>query len=264
MPPTKAPGLNKEEVEFRAKFPIASLCKAEELRKSEAIQQADTTLRDAITKVESLIISDDDTMKIANESLAIFKKLDKELEDLRLEKVKPHNDWVKGINSDFKFFTQRIEKGISDLTIKMRNYARDLERKQQEEARKREEEERKRREEEEARLKAEQEEAAKAGMKVPVAPLPMLDDDDDEMPVPAPQQAFKPIQTASGSTTWRDNWVARVDNLKTLVDAVAAGNAPLSCLKADESFLSSKAKEIRADSPYAGVSFSNEKIPVTR
>ena len=48
-------------------------------------------------------------------------------------------------------------------------------------------------------------------------------------------------------------WHADVTDFATLVHAVAIGQVPLAALKADESFLNSKAEEYHAELNYPGV-----------
>jgi len=87
-----------------------------------------------IQKVEAIRIDTELQSKNANDLLTWLKKAYKTLEEKRVSKTKPLNDYVKTLNAEFAEKMNPIERAIDLLNGKMRDWLLMLRRKAQEEA----------------------------------------------------------------------------------------------------------------------------------
>lgn len=127
------------------------------------------------------------------------------------------------------------------------------------------EQDRKRREEE-ARLQAE---AQKKLDDQRLAEAQALSEAGDtaaaEEVISSPVVAAAPVFAApkvAGIKSFRDNWQAKVTDIKALCRAVADGKVATTCVEANMSVLNGLARASKAELRIPGVSVSNEKIPV--
>lgn len=252
----------QDEIEFSTKYPIVSRLKTPKLRTIKELLEADNRLTEAFEKIDGLVVVNQEANAAANELFLRLRKARKDLTEKRQEFVAPYKKYTTQVEADFRLILELIEKAETSLSFKTAGYRREMERKAAEEKKRIEQEQAQRKEEEEKGFEEERKLAEQTKGDVPPVALPLVDEAEEEKlqasAVP------KVTKTASGTVYERSNWIARVQDLKALVDAVAAGTAPLQCLQADTQFLNQKAKLTKGASPYAGVIFEDDPIKVGR
>lgn len=142
---------------------------------------------------------------------------------------------------------------VAEKTVKkaMNAWDEEQERIRQEEQRRLQEEARKR--EEEARLAAAIE-AEQAGAKEEAEQIL------EEPVYVAPVVVQKQTPKVQGGPVFRTVWKHQVTDLKALVQAVAAGKAPLQALKADDVFLGQQARSLKDALRIPGVKTYSERV----
>jgi hypothetical protein len=163
-------------------------------------------------KVESIVITDEESAQGASELLSVIKRKAKKIETMRLETTKPLRDQVKETNDFFKVY----EEGFKAMETQLKSVVKQWLVLQQEIARKKqmeiEEAERKRRQEEEERRKAEEAEALKNNQPVPEPVVEKVEI------VPVMEKPESKIRTESGLVGTRKVWKAEVVDQKLVPD----------------------------------------------
>lgn len=85
----------------------------------EKIESIKTFVEEQMTVVRSLSVVDATSMAEATDRGQKIKQAIKKLEDMRTDIVKPLNDRVKDINSQFKYFTEPLTVAKDELNRKM-------------------------------------------------------------------------------------------------------------------------------------------------
>jgi len=236
----------------------------------EALQRA----KELVAKADGIVVVD---LKSAEGGVAeaiLMKKAIDYLETKRKELVEPHNAEVKKINADFKSLTNdltqarikalgKVNKWKDEETQKADEERLAAEKKRQEaEERARAEEERLR-EEAEKKYQKEVKKAEKKGAEPPPKPI-VAPVEADYVPDPIAQMPPDKISSQVGTLSTRANWKATVTDVKALAKAVVDGKAPEVCILPNQTFLNQQARAFKDNgSPYPGVEFVNDEIPIT-
>ncbi|MDB5975200.1 MAG: hypothetical protein JWR07_1960 [Nevskia sp.] len=247
--------------------------------------------RAALTSAQDLIIDSPAMYELAGEELKNIKTLQKQVEEKRTSITGPLNAALTAINGLFRGPKEFLEQAESACKRPMVAYSQEQERIQAEARRKAEEEaaaERRRlaaeQAEQERRARAAQEAVAKAQREAAAAAAA----GDRAAQAAAEEQARKQAEAAANAqaeaqaaaqtaevismpiaapalskvsgVSGRTNYTAQVDDLMTLVRAVAEGKAPIQCLCADEKFLGAQARAFKKAGPlFPGVTAVAER-----
>jgi hypothetical protein len=194
-------------------------------------------------QARALVISDDAAFASAGELLKSIKALAREIEDTFGPHKKKASELHRGICAEENKAKAPLAEAESILKRSMATYHEAQERARRAEQMRLEAEARQREEtrrlEEAAAVEAagDPEEAERILVEKP--PLPAY--------TPPP-----PVAKVQG-VAMREEWSGEVTNLKALVDAIAAGSAPLSLVQINQPVLNGLAKSLKAELAYPGV-----------
>jgi hypothetical protein len=243
-------------------------------------------VREATKLVNEIVahVSDDYVITTAEqytegaEHLKLVKGAQRKLEDLRTAITKPLNAALKAANDLFRAPAERLVAAERRIKTELGHYAEEQERIRREEQRKADEkarqeriaaeqkaaEARRKAEEEAAELRRKAEEEAAAGraaeaaklaaraeQKVEKADIRAAELEQQAATVVAPIITREPPKVAGVSG--RENWYAECTDLKALVAAIAAGQAPLSLVQANEKVLGQQARSLKSEFRVPGV-----------
>lgn len=216
---------------------------------AEEERALETKAIDVATQAKTLVIRDPLTFQKAGDFLRVVKSMASEIttfwDPLKKKAFEAHRSLTAA------------EKGQLAPLVEAETY---LKRgmavyQEQEEKRRREEE---RRLQEEARKKAEEDrlalaiEAEQAGDKLSAEELIAA-------PVEAPVVVVK-SETKAAGVSFRDNWKARVNDLRALARGVADGTVPAMAILPNQSFLDNQARASKGEIKYPGVQSYAEKV----
>ena len=145
----------------------------------------------AINAAKAIVIKDDKSQVTANSLAATAKKLNKDIEALRKQIIKPQQEFIKKVNAFAKIFTEKLKLVWQAVDRKDLLYSNqvELERRKQEELI---------RKANEKLQKDLDKEAKKSGVEAPqvqAKPLPKVD---------------HTVRTEEGTSFWRDNWIGEI------------------------------------------------------
>jgi len=245
----------------------------------------------ALTSAADLVIDSPTMYELASDELRNIKALQKTVEERRTAITGPLNTALKAVNDLFRAPKEFLVEAETACKRSMITYTTEQERiaaearrvaQEQEAAERRRlaaeqaEQERIAREAQQAaqRAQREAEAAAAAGDREAAAAAQEQARQQQEAADNAQAEALAAAQTAEVITmvpavaapakvagiSGRVNYTAQVDDLMTLVKAVAAGTAPEQCLCADEKFLGAQARAFKKAGPlYPGVTAVAER-----
>ena len=230
-----------------------------------------TKAQNALTNASDFVIDSHTMFELASDDLKQVKALQKEVEEKRTGITGPLNQAVKAVNDLFRSPKEYLDKAEATLKRAMVTWTTEQERqaaiaRAQAEAAARAERERL------AALEREQQEAARKAQEEAQAAAAAGDQEAAQRAMAeaeaAQQQAAVTAMTAQVVTmapvveapakvtgiSGRVTYSAEVTNLLELVQAVAAGTAPLEALQADTKFLGAQARAFKkAGQLYPGV-----------
>lgn len=247
--------------------------------------------RAALDSATDLVIDSPTMYELASDELRQIKALQKQVEDKRTAITGPLNAALRAVNDLFrapKDFLDRAEaackRSMVTYQTEQERIAAEARRRAEEEARKererldaeRREQERIAREAQEAALRAEREaaEAAAAGDRAAAQAAQEQARQQAEAAAAAQAEAAAAAQTAEvismpptvappakvAGIAGRVTYSAQVDDLMTLVKAVAEGKAPLEAICANDKFLGAQARAFKKAGPlYPGVTAVAER-----
>jgi colicin import membrane protein len=221
-----------------------------------------TKAQNALTSASDYVIDSPTMFELASDDLKQVKALQKEVEEKRTSITGPLNQAVKAVNDLFRAPKEYLDKAETTLKRAMVAYTTEQERLAAEARAKAEAEARAERERlaaiereqaEAARLAQEEAQAAAAAGDQEAAAAAMA------AAQAAEQQAAVAAMTAQVVTvapaveapakvtgiSGRVTYSAEVTDLLALVQAVAAGQAPIECLQADAKFLGAQARAFK-------------------
>jgi membrane protein involved in colicin uptake len=245
----------------------------------------------ALTSATDLVIDSPTMYELASEELRNIKTLQKTVEEKRTAITGPLNQALKAVNDLFRAPKEYLEQAESACKRSMITYTTEQERIAAEARRVAEEAARKEREllaaaqreqeriareaaEASARAQREAQEAAARGDQEAAARAQEESRQQAEAAQSAQAEAQAAAMTAEVVTitptvsepakvvgiSGRVNYSAQVDDLMTLVKAVAEGKAPIQCLCADEKFLGAQARAFKKAGPlFPGVTAVAER-----
>jgi colicin import membrane protein len=254
----------------------------EEITKGAVAYDASTALifagqaKSMLAGASDFVIDSADMLTIAGEDLQKVKALQKSVEETRTSITGPLNQAVKAINDLFRAPKEYLDQAERSLKTAMLGYtdaqekiAADARRKAEEEARK----ERERLAEIERQQQAEAQRAADASAKALKEAQAAAARGDQEAAAAAQAEANRQAEAAQSAQaeanataqtaevvsmvpavaapakvagiSGRVNYTAQVDDLMTLIKAVAAGTAPIQCIVADDKFLGAQARAFK-------------------
>lgn len=230
-----------------------------------------TKAQNALTTATDYVIDSPTMFELASEDLKQVKALQKEVEEKRTSITGPLNQAVKAVNDLFRSPKEYLEKAEATLKRAMVTWTSEQERLAAE-ARARAEAEARAERERLAAIEREQAEAARKAQEEAQAAAAAGDQEAAAAAMAAAQaaqeQAAVAAMTANVVTvapaveapakvtgiSGRINYSAEVTDLLALVQAVAAGIAPIECLQADAKFLGAQARAFKkAGQLYPGV-----------
>lgn len=230
-----------------------------------------TKAQNALTTATDYVIDSPTMFELASEDLKQVKALQKEVEEKRTSITGPLNQAVKAVNDLFRSPKEYLEKAEATLKRAMVTWTSEQERLAAE-ARARAEAEARAERERLAAIEREQAEAARKAQEEAQAAAAAGDQEAAAAAMAAAQaaqeQAAVAAMTANVVTvapaveapakvtgiSGRVNYSAEVTDLLALVQAVAAGTAPIECLQADAKFLGAQARAFKkAGQLYPGV-----------
>jgi len=160
-------------------------------------------------KMKKLVIVDDKSLSTAVDIVKGVKEKFKELEDRRKELVKPLNDDVAIINTEFKNFTNQLTEIEKDLKIGIGNYNQKKEQERVEEQRKLDLAKQKEQEKLDKQFEKQKQKLKDKGVNTSVLVAPTVDDDAFKA-----KDTGKTFTTNSGaSVTNKKVWTFRVVDL---------------------------------------------------
>lgn len=230
-----------------------------------------TKAQNALTTATDYVIDSPTMFELASEDLKQVKALQKEVEEKRTSITGPLNQAVKAVNDLFRSPKEYLDKAEATLKRAMVTWTSEQERLAAE-ARARAEAEARAERERLAAIEREQAEAARKAQEEAQAAAAAGDQEAAAAAMAAAQaaqeQAAVAAMTANVVTvapaveapakvtgiSGRINYSAEVTDLLALVQAVAAGTAPIECLQADAKFLGAQARAFKkAGQLYPGV-----------
>lgn len=219
---------------------------------TELLNRAD----DLIASVGRAVIDSPENENKGGDLLKMLKNIIKMAEDERKSIVKPINDSVKMINDKYKAITGPVDQAIKDLTQKLTSYK--LE--QQRIAREKEEAERREREAKALEEAAKLEEQGKAA-----AAMELVEAAEKASEVTKKEATVSTVRSDFGAvTTMRDNWSARIDDVRMLCLAVAKGEVSEECVTPNMPFLNKQAKTQKESLNINGVTAVNNPTLASR
>ena len=178
----------------------------------EALKVFESEIAGMLQIAENHQIVDDDSNRSGIEMAAQAKRLGKTIEDMRKERIRPSQEFVKAINNLAKVYTEKLDRievalkqKIGAYMTKLRLEKLEAERRAQEAAR-------------ELQARLDKESAEKN--------LPQV-----EVPMPVLNQKTEPVRTEEGSAGQRKTWTWKVVDLATVpreylvIDKVAVNQA---------------------------------------
>jgi membrane protein involved in colicin uptake len=245
----------------------------------------------ALTSATDLVIDSPTMYGLASDELRNIKTLQKTVEERRTAITGPLNAALKAVNDLFRAPKDYLDKAEAACKRSMIAYTTEVERRAAEARRIAEEEARKERDrlaaeqreqeriareaaEASARAQREAEEAAARGDAEAAARAQEEARQQSEAAQSAQAEAQAAAVTAEVITmtpavappakvagiSGRVNYTAQVDDLMTLIKAVAEGKAPIQCVIADEKFLGAQARAFKKAGPlYPGVTAVAER-----
>lgn len=245
----------------------------------------------ALASATDLVIDSPTMYELASDELKNIKGLQKTVEEKRTSITGPLNAALKAVNDLFRAPKEYLEKAEAACKRSMITYTTEQERIAAEARRVAEEAARKERDrlaaeqreqeriareaaEASARAQHEAQEAAARGDAEAAAAAQEESRQQAEAAQAAQAEAhataitaevvsFTPTVAAPAKVTGisgRTNYAAQVDDLMTLVKAVAEGKAPIQCVLADEKFLGAQARAFKKAGPlYPGVTAIAER-----
>jgi len=130
-------------------------------------------------------------------------------------------------------------------------------------AEKRKQEEAQRALEAQARKEAEEAQIAQAEAAAAAGNKEMAEEIISQPTVAAPVVAPKIVPKVAG-LSFRDSYSAQVTDLKALLKGVLEGTVPMAAIEANQSFLNTQARALKAELKYPGVRVLNNNTPVGR
>lgn len=245
----------------------------------------------ALTSATELVIDSPTMYELASDELKNIKGLQKTVEEKRTSITGPLNAALKAVNDLFRAPKEYLDKAEAACKRSMITYTTEQERlaaearRVAEEAARKErdrlaaeqrEQERQAREAAEASARA-QREAAEAAARGDAEAAAVAQEEarrQAEAAQAAQAEAQAAAQTAEvvsftptvaapakvSGISGRVNYTAQVDDLMTLVKAVAEGKAPIQCVMADEKFIGAQARAFKKAGPlYPGVTAVAER-----
>lgn len=201
-------------------------------------QQASTLL----LNVEAFSVVTSDQYLEAGELLKRVKAHQRDIAAVKDGIVKPLNAGLKAVRDLFRVPESKIDRAEETLKHAMGAY-RDEQDRLREHAQRAADEEARR---EQQRLEQQATRAAAKGQHDKALEL-----SDRAAMIVAPVVVTDTPHVAGVSA--RDLWSAQVLDLRTLVQAVAAGTAPMACIEANQKFLNSQARSLKGELSYPGV-----------
>lgn len=239
------------------------------------VQPPDRSVTAGATRVLNMarefVIDCDEMLAAAGDELRSIKTAQKDLNERRMAITRPLDDAKKAAIALFQPAVDALAEAENVLKRGIGGYQQQLaDQRRAEEARRREaariEQERlaaearaqreaaekARREAEEAAAAGRAEEAAKATAAATEAAAQADASEDLSRTIAEAPVVVTSAPKVSG-VSMRETWSAEVDDLMTLVKAVAEGKAPLACLQADMKVLNAQARALKAQLAYPGV-----------
>ena len=205
-------------------------------------------------------INSNETYVCAGEHLKLVKAKANALTEKRLEITRPMDAAKKKVMDFFKPPIEALNLAESGLKRKMTVFS--------------QEQERIRRAAERQRQAQEQADREKAEAEALELAQIAEGEGDKETAEAILEEAQQPITPAApvvvaekpkaAGISMRDNYKAEVTDLMALVKAVAAGDAPITMIKADDSALNKMAKATKGSVKMAGVRFYNDPVIASR
>lgn len=221
------------------------------------------TSKSILESAVGMVVDSPTMLEIASEDLKNVVTLEKAVEAQRTSITKPLNDALKAVNALFKAPAEYLGQAKADLKRAILTYTAEQERlaaAARREAEKKAQAERDRLAAEAAKQAEEAKAAAAAGDHETAAALEETAESNAQLAevltfTPAVIEAPK-VSGISGQTRYS----AKVEDLLALVKAVAAGNAPIEAIAADEKFLNAQARAYKkVGQLYPGVTVVAER-----
>lgn len=241
-----------------------------------------TKAQTALDGAAAFVIDSPEMFQIASDDLRAVKTLQKEVEEKRTSITGPLNQAVKAVNDLFRAPKEYLDKAEATIKRAMVTWTTEQERLASE-ARARAEAEARAERERLAALEREQAEAARKAQEEAQAAAEAGDQQAAAEAMAAAQAAQEqaavaaltaqvvtvaPVVEATAKVTGisgRVTYSAEVTDLLALVEAVAAGDAPIECLQPDMKFLGAQARAFKkAGQLYPGVEARAERSIAAR
>jgi len=213
-----------------------------EIAETPEVQEAEQTVEHLVTLADSYAVTTVAAYEAGADDLKQVKAAQKRLEELRTSMTGPLNASLKRINDFFRGPATRLQQAEGKIKRALLAFSQEQERIRREEQAKRDAEARKEQErlaklaaKAEAAGKIEKAEAIEQRAAAVVAPVVQVE------------------QPRVAGLATREVWHAECTDLLALVKAIAAGQAPLSLVVANDKVIGQQARSLKQDFTAAGI-----------